>query len=148
MAEKTSPARPPEEVDELAFQIFAQRMASLPGKRGGEPEALDAFRQAEAFLAVRGRVRSGEAKKAAEEPVLADCCAPNLRRTHPHNLVSQRLGDLAKVNRVKQWLDRNPTPERDADELAHRLNREFPDLNWDLPTINVARAIFPAYCKN
>ncbi len=135
------------ELDDLAFQIYSARVAANPVRRGGEQEAIDSYRQAEAFLSTRKRVKAGELKPVVVEgPQLTDCCAPNLpHRTHPHNMVSQRFGDLARVNRIKRWLDVNPTPENDPAELVHRLNREFTDLNWDLPTINTARAIFGAY---
>ena len=146
MAEKQAGAS---ELDALAFELFKSAAAAHPVKRGGQNVAVDAYRKAEAFLAVRDRIRAGElAPQEPGGPKLADCCAPNLRRTHPHNLVSQRLGDLAKVHRIKQWLDRNPTQESDPAELVAKLAREFPDLDWDMPTINTARAVFPAYAKN
>src|SRR5205823_2384604 len=114
----------------------------------GEAVALDSFRAAEAFLAVRKRVKAGELKaKEPDGPQLANVCCPNLRRTSPHNLVSQRFGDLTRVNRIKKWLDANPTPENDPDELVAKLNREFSDLGWTMPEINVARAVFGAYEK-
>ena len=148
-----------DDLDDLAFQIFSQSVASHAAKRGGEREAIESYRKAESFLAIRRRVKSGELKpKEPDGPQLADCCAPNLPRTHPHNLVARQFtdrktgaviaGDIARVNRIKQWLDRNPTPETNPDELVHRLGREFPDLNWTLVEINTARAIFPAYAKN
>ncbi len=134
------------ELDTMAFEIFSKRVAASPAKRGGEREAMDAYRCAEAFLAARDKVRSGELR---EKPVdlLADCHAPNLKRTHPHNLVSKAQGNLERVNRIRKWLDSNPTPADEPDQLLARLNREFPDLGWDLPTVNVARAIFPQYAK-
>lgn len=134
------------ELDEFAFEIFKQSVANSPVNRGGEQHARAAYAKAEAFLAVRERVRAGEMKPAKQDgPKLCDVSAPNLRRTHPHNLVSQRFGDLAKVNRIAKWLDQNPTPESNPDELVDRLKYEFTDLDWDLPTINVARTIFPEY---
>lgn len=145
MAEnKTNP-----ELDQFAFEIFKQAVASSPASRGGEQQAMAAYRKAEAFMAIRDRVRSGDTKTVKPDgPALTDCFAPNLKRSHPHNLVSQKFGDLAKVNRISQFLDKNPTPENEPDELVSKINREFPELSWDLPTINTARAILPAYCKS
>lgn len=141
------------ELDTLAFELFKARA----GRQGGEFEALAAYKQAEAFLSVRDKVHTGELTPAGPEgPQLADCCCPNMPRTHPYNLVAklhtdrkgvETLGDLGKVNRIKKWLDKNPTPESDPENLVSRLNREFPELGWDLPTINTARAILPAYCN-
>ena len=136
------------ELDSLAFDIYARRMASQPILRNAEQEALEAYRKAEAFLVVRENVRSGALSPAKQSgPALSDCSAPNLKRTHPHNLVSQAFGNLERVNRIKKWLDANPTPEGDPAELTVKLNREFPELGWDMPTVNTARAIFPAYCQ-
>jgi hypothetical protein len=103
------PAHALSELDELAFRIFERRVAQMGGRRGGEKLAVECYREAEEFLAVKKR--GGEpTKKDAEDSLLADCCAPNLRRTHPHNLVSRRMGDINKVNRNKVWLYKNPTP--------------------------------------
>lgn len=144
MANETKPNT---ELDELAFEIYSKRVAA--SNRSGEQLAVASYRDAEAFLAVRAKARNGSLEsKTADESGLCEVSAPNLKRTHAHNLVSQRFGDLAKVNRIKVWLDRNPTPESDEGELVAKLNREFPELSWDLPTVNTARAIFPAYCKS
>lgn len=141
--------KPNPELDSFAFEIFKEVVAKSPASRGGEQQALAAYKKAEAFMAVRERVRSGDTKPAkVDGPVLADCFAPKLKKTHPHNLVSQKYGNLEKVNRIAQYLDKNPTPENEPDELIARFNREFTDLGWDLPAINTARAIFPAYCKS
>ena len=137
------------ELDQLAFEIFTQMVAKSPVNRGGEQQARAAYVKAEAFLAIRNRVRSGDMKPAKQDgPVLVDCYCPNLKRGHPYNLVSQKMGDLKKVNKITEWLSRNPTPESDPQELVMRLNREFSDLEWDLPTINTARVIFPEYSKS
>lgn len=164
MANENKPATPnaDAELDDLAFKIFSQAVATAPGRRGGEREALESYRLAEAFLAVRRKVKSGEAKpKPKDGPELASCSAPNLPRYHPHNLVARQVtlrvkgaptgtyqGDLAKVQKINEWLDRNPTPEQSPEELVPRLANAFPELAWDLETINLARAIFPAYCRN
>lgn len=143
------------ELDDLAFKIYAQRVAAGPVKGGGEREAKTAYQRARAFLEVRDAVRSGALEVAAPAgPQLADCCAPNLPPTHPLNLVSQTYGDLAKVRRIHDWLEKNPTPEKDTEELVARFRRAFSDVSWGkdhaeaLATINTARAVFPAYCKN
>lgn len=137
------------ELDEKAFEIFKETIAKSATGRGGEQQARAAYMKAEAFLAVRESVRSGELKPAKQDgPALTDCCAPNLHRMHPHNLVSRRFGDLNKVQRVHQWLNKNPTPEHDPALLVDRMKNEFPELQWEMPSINTARAIFPAYVTN
>lgn len=136
------------DLDAFAFEIYKTAVANHPVKRGGEHMARDAYQKAQAFLAVRDKVRSGALSP--EKPrglQLADCSAPNLRPTHPHNLVSQRFGDLLRVNRIKKWLDAHPTPEKEPEEVVQQLNREFPELSWDLAAVNTARVIFPAYAE-
>jgi hypothetical protein len=134
------------EIDSLAFEIYSKRMAQPGPKRLASHEALEAFKQAEEFVAVRAKVKSGALKtEEPDGPQLAGFCAPNLKRTNPHNLVSQRFGNLQRVETIYTWLSRNPTPENDPEDLVHRFNHQYPDLGWTLPEINVARIIFPAY---
>lgn len=135
------------ELDQLAFDIFSKRIAAQPSRQASERDVIGSYREAEMFLAVREKVRAGEVKpKAPEGPQLCDCSAPNMRKTHPHNLVSQRFGNLDRVSRIKQWFDQNQMAENDSDELVTKINHDFPDLGWDLPAVNTARAIFPDYC--
>lgn len=145
------------DLDRLAFELFLHRAGGT--RRASEREALVAYRQAEAFLAVQEKVKAGLLTPTEPDgPQLADCCCPNLPRTHPHNLVAkvhtdrkgvETPGDLAKVNRIKKWLDKNPTPEGEDEQtyFINRLNREFSDLGWTVAQVGVARAIFPAYCS-
>lgn len=137
------------ELDDKAFELYREMVAKSPTGRGGEQQARAAYMKAESFLKVRDAIASGAMKPSKSEgPALADCCAPNLHRSHPYNLVSQRFGDLSKVNKIKLWLDKNPTPERDPEELVGRVKDAFPELSWDTPAINTARAIFPQFVNN
>lgn len=144
------------ELDEFAFEIFKQAVARSPINRGGEQQARSAYVKAEAFLNVRDRIRSGELKPAkVDGPVLADCSVPNKHRTDPINMVSTRFGNanLELVNRVKKWLDVNPTPESDPLDIVPRFKSQYPELHWgDTPeqvvaSIATARVIFTAYAK-
>ena len=124
------------ELDDFAFRLYVERVASGAVNRVDEQVALDSYRKAEAFLRVRDKVRSGEIT--AVQPVgpqLADCCCPNLKKTHPFNIVSQRFGDLKRVKQIREWLDKNPTADR------------YDELEWDPPTVRTARQILPAYCN-
>lgn len=137
--------QPQTEIDTIALEIFSKFVAAQP-TRSGEQMAIGAYRAAEQFLAVRARVRAGELQPAkVEGPQLSEASCPNQRPTHPVNLVSQRFGNLEKANRIRVWLSQNPTPEKDEGELVDRLNRQFPELSWDMPTINTARVLLPAY---
>lgn len=143
------------ELDECAFEIFKESVARSPVNRGGEQLARASYKKAEAFLATRERVRSGELKQAKPEgPQLNEFCCPNRPKTDPHNLVSTKFGNLDTVNRVKKWLDQNPTPESDPMDIVHRFKGAFGDLQWGnsdeqmLAAITTARVIFPAFCKS
>lgn len=142
-AEKINP-----ELEELAAE-FAKASAAGNPRSDGTASAVAAFRNAAAFLAVRDKMRSGGlTSDKATGPQLADCCAPNLPKTHPHNMVSSRFGNLDRVQKVKAWLDAHPTPESEPETLIPDINRAFPEISWDLPTINTARTLFPFYCAN
>jgi hypothetical protein len=160
MASEPKAAAAQANLDELAFEIYSKAVAAAPMQVGGERIALDAYRKAEAFIAVREKIAAGELDtSAAEASPFADCSLPNQPSTHPLNLVAKEHvnrktgvktpGDLQKVNRIKKFLDMNPVPDSEhEEEFLRRLNSEFKDLHWDMPTTNVARAVFPAYCKN
>lgn len=141
------------ELDDVALTIFAQRIAHASPKRGIEGVALDCYRAAESFLAIKGKVQGGALKVEKKPgPRLAEFDAPNLPFSHPHRLVASKgnaeedARKLEKVRRISDWLDRNPTPEGNPQDLIERLNQQFPELGWDLATTNIARAIFPTYC--
>lgn len=137
------------EMDKLAFELYGKRVASHRLDMA-EATLLDCYRKAALFIKVRQRIRTeGISLAVPDEPEGADCRAPNLRPTHPYNLVAQVGGDLSKANRIKKFLDVNPTPAGDngPEELLTKLNRTFPDLGWDMPTVNVARALLPVHCK-
>ncbi|MSR60299.1 MAG: hypothetical protein EXS05_22105 [Planctomycetaceae bacterium] len=131
------------ELEAIAFEIYKQTV-SHGSAIANERQAIDAFAKADTFIAVRERARAG--KLEIKKPVgkqLADCSAPNLPETHPHNIVSQRFGSLEKVLRIKKWLDENP-PTEDQTYLIPKVNRAF-DLSWKVPELNLARTIFHEY---
>jgi hypothetical protein len=140
----------PSELDSLAFEIYKAGVAS--SNRPGEAWAIESYRKAEMFLAVRSKIQNGTVKAAIPEgPQLAEVCAPNLPKTHPINLVSQRFGDLKKVNRIQAYLANNkasPNSEDSELELLERVRREFVECEkWGKEELSTARVVFPAYTK-
>lgn len=135
------------ELDELAFRLYAERIAKMPAQASGEASSRWAYRRAEEFISLRDRVRAGETV-AASQTILADVSAPNLKKTHPHNLVSQRFCDdnggeqavLTRIKQIKDWLDKHP--RSDESPVAYE------PLYWDVPTTNLARVILPHYVSN
>ena len=148
MADESKTVEKTSELDELAFDIYSRRVAGYPVHLAVESEAINAYRKAEAFLRVKKQIKASGLKAIVpDEQPGADCRAPNLRRTHPLNLISRVDGDLPRAAKIKAWLDRNPTPERDPEEVVSRLNRDL-GLDWDLACVNRAREVLPAYCSN
>ena len=136
------------ELDTVALDIYIAR-SGMHSPAQAEAVVVDSYRKASAFLAVKKKLREkGIDAAIPPEPEGADCRAPNLKPMHVHNLVARNGGNLPLVNRIKKWLDANPTPERDPEELLNKLNRAFPELGWDLPTVNVARQVFPVYATS
>lgn len=141
------------ELDELAFRLYAERISKMPTGAGGEAASGWAYRKAEEFLSVRARVRSGQ-PTAIYESKLSDVSAPNLRPTHPHNLVSQRFCEpnggeqkvLARIKQILDWLNKNPRSDT-APVALDQIDRFDPAtrLDWDVPTTNLARVLLPHY---
>ncbi len=135
------------EVDELAFRLYAERISKLPANASGEAASAWAFRKAEDFLAVREKVKAGDMSVIVVSN-LSDVRAPNLKKTHPHNLVSRFHADehggeakvLAMIKEIHTWLLNHP--RSDESPVA------YDKLDWDVPTTNTARVIFPNYVSN
>lgn len=132
------------DVDELAFRLYAERVAGQPAQANGEASAAWAYRKAEDFISVRDKVKSGDVKVLAVSK-LADACAPKLKRTHPHNIVSQRFAAdnggearvLSMLKEIHTWLLQHPAADAQYDLL-----------DWDAATTNLARNIIPNYVQN
>jgi hypothetical protein len=129
MAKDTS-----DRVEQLATRLFADRTARYPGGQATEAAVLACYRDAEVFLQTLQKIQSGElSAKAPEGPQLADAHCPNLKPTHPLNMVSQRYGNLDRVRELHAKLTADPKIE------------ELPDMDWDKHAVQTARDVFPAY---
>ena len=136
------------ELEAVALEIYG-KLVSAGVPRNGEQLATAAFVKANEFLAVKAKIKSGEISlEPKEESKWSDVCAPNLPKFHPHNLVSRAMGDPELVKKIHEWLEKNPTPERNPEELVDRLNRTFRSLDWSDTEVKTARAIFPEYFKS
>lgn len=121
-------------LEQRAFDLFTARRAQLGLRGAAEQVAAECYRDAEAFLEVARRVRSGEPPAARPAgPQLADCSAPNLKPTHPFNMVSQRFGKLDRVQEIHILLQ--------SDEKLDSL----PELEWGVSEVQTARTLFPAF---
>lgn len=127
---------PAAELRDYAAELFARRTAN--GVRGTlvEKVATDCFKDARIFLQVAAKVASGEiSSEPAPANPLSEVSAPNLKATHPHNMVSQRFGSLERVARVYEQLSANPALQ------------ELPELDWREAEVSLARLIFPECLK-
>lgn len=116
---------------DVALELFKTRSMS-PGINP-EQLAIDCFRSAKSFLAVSELVQSGEIAAIDNDTNPLDvACAPNLKKTHPVNLMSRAWGDVKKVESVLAELEADPSAE------------SYEPFGWGRPEVNQARALFPA----
>ncbi|WP_010588002.1 hypothetical protein [Schlesneria paludicola] len=115
----------------IALELFKERS----WQSGISPEqlAIDCYRDATAFLATTADVLAGKIELSSDDTNPLDIAfAPNLKKTHPINLMSQSWGDLAKVKAVLTELDANPAAD------------SYEQYGWGRSEVNQARALFPA----
>jgi hypothetical protein len=118
-------------VTTVALELFKERSS----QSGISPKqlAIDCFRDAAAFTQVAEDVLTGDIDLLdVNADPLDEAFAPNLKRTHPINLMSRAWGDLNKVQAVLAELDANPALE------------VYEPYEWGKPEVNQARALFPA----
>lgn len=118
------------ELKAVALELFkASRVAGVSAQQ----IATRCFKDASAFLEVSTKVLSGSVDIFAEDNnPLDEAFAPNLKKTHPINLMSREWGSLEKVREVLSDLDQNPKLE------------SYEKYGWGLPEVNQARMLFPA----
>lgn len=98
--------------------------------------AIACFQDAMGFMEIERKVLAGELDVfAADANPLDDGYAPNLKKTHPINLMSKEWGNIEKVREQLKWLEARP--EAKSNEEMH----------WELQEVNQARALFPAVVK-
>ena len=115
----------------IALELFKGRSP----QSGVNPRqlAIDCFRDATVFISTAKDLQSGKKDLFEEETNPLDlACAPNLKRTHPINLMSRAWGNLQKVQAALADLDAHPSAEF------------YEPYGWGKPEINQARALFPA----
>lgn len=138
MAKETAAAEttPEEDLQDFAAELFFRRTANGVRQTQVEQVATQCFRDAEVFLRVAKGVSTGQidSTPAAPSP-LSEVCAPNLKPTHPLNMVSGRFGDVAKVRSIYERLEKNPTITA------------IEDYDWKEPEVKLARVIFPECLK-
>lgn len=127
-----------EALERYAFGLFVHRSASIQ-RRSAEQMTIECYRDAKAFVETSRQIISGEIDAKKEEgPQLSDVCAPNLKPTHPLNMVSKRFNP-------------NPAAAFDRIKLIHNRLVKDPTLetiaehDWGKAEVNTAREVFPAY---
>jgi hypothetical protein len=121
-------------IEQLATRLFADRTARNPSGRATEATVLACYRDAETFMQTIAKIQAGELSPAAPAgPQLADASCPNLKPTHPLNMVSSRYGNLKRVQDLHAKLAADPKIE------------ELPDLDWGKQEVLTAREVFPHF---
>lgn len=137
MKSETAEVVPMNKITETAFDLF--RTTRTP-HGSAEQQAIRCFRDATAFLKIAGKFSSGEMSiEAIDNNPLDEANAPNLKKTHPANLISR------KGVEGKEQLDKRLTMILEIYEIVKSVEvKKVEDLNWGEPECNQARAIFPA----
>jgi hypothetical protein len=127
-----------EALEKYAFGLFVHRSAGIQ-RRSAEVLTKECFRDAEAFINTSRKILAGEMDtKPPEGPQLSDVSAPNLKPTHPLNMVSKRFNPqpssaLERVKLIHNRLLKDPTLEAIA------------EYDWGKAEVLTAREVFPAY---
>ena len=115
----------------VALELFKSR--SVHASINPRQLAIACFRDADVFISATQEILDGGVDLYADETnPLDEAFAPNLKRTHPINLMSRAWGDLRKVQAALADLDANPVAE------------SYEPYSWGKPEVNQARALFPA----
>ena len=131
MADKPKSGVTDTAIAELAKQIFVEQFGH--SQIGYKQLTINSFRAATEFLAGAQSVQNGEIDLFEEDRnPLDDAKAPNLKKTHPINLMSKAWGDVRLVQAALDDLDANPAAET------------YEPYGWGKPEVNQARALFPA----
>lgn len=126
-------------LERRAFDLFAARRSQFGSRGNAEQVALECYRDAEAFVGVMDKIKAGELTTVAPQGVQPDfCCAPNLKPTHPVNMVSAKFWNPQEINRIAKILKEDHAKEIKA----------LPEYEWNEPEVNQARAIFPAFATS
>jgi hypothetical protein len=116
---------------DVALDLFKERGAQ--SGISSHQLAMNCFRDAKIFLDAAELVHSGKLNFLEEDTNPLDVAfAPNLKRTHPINLMSRAWGNLAAVHKAFNDLDANPKAE------------SYEPHGWGKAEVNQARALFPA----
>lgn len=128
------------DVLELAQEIFTQSSAMFGG-RATRQNAVQAIRAAEEFMTAKAEYESGQLAKPSDIWG-GDCCAPNMPKMHPLNLVSAERNIASKganrelVNRIAKWLASNPNEDQAYEDETWK---------WTRDETKTARKLFTAY---
>lgn len=115
-------------LENVAFELF-KSMHMFPGSP--EQHAIRCYRNAAAFISMSEKIQLGEVNPTAiSNEVLADAYAPNLKKTHPINLMSKEWGSVKKVKEAFA-------------EIKNPEVKEYELYGWKESEINTARRLFP-----
>ncbi len=115
----------------VALELF--KMRSMQSGTTPQQLAINCFRDAKVFLEITDQLTAGEIELSVDDRNPLDTAfAPNLKRTHPINLMSREWGDIKKVQSVLADLEANPAADA------------YEPYAWGKPETNQARALFPA----
>ena len=119
-----------ENLTSVALELFKAR--SLQPGINPQRIAVECLRDARSFLQAADDFLSGKSQRDLESSPLDDAFAPNLKKTHPINLMSSTWGDLKQVERILDELAADPSID------------SYTQFGWGKSEINQARVLFPS----
>jgi len=116
-------------LEKTAFQLFQN---ARQNNNSPKQVAIRCFRDAAAFLETADQIMNGSIDIVAiDNNPLDEAYAPNLKKTHPCNMISRELGSVKLVQETYEMI-KSPGVQ------------SYEKYDWNLDECNKARALFPA----
>ncbi len=156
MAKTQEPTATHARLEEVALTIFSASLATGVHRTQLSVAASRAFEGATMFLAMSEEIEAGIRPAVMEEPKgprPQDCCAPNLPKNHPINLIAakhtRRNGDTAggDLKLVAKIYNRIKDIDLTTKEDDFRIEDSELGINWDKPIIATAQHLFPNFIE-
>jgi hypothetical protein len=118
-------------VKKAAFELFKASAFGVSPKM----LAIRCYRAAQEFCDAEDEILNGTVSiSVIDNNPMDDAFAPNLKKTHPVNLISKKWGDLKKA--MEAW-----------QHVKNLSVNAYEPYGWEMPECNTARALFPSVIK-
>lgn len=134
-------------LESVALELFSSVISRGVHPSSYRKAGVQCFQAADEFLQTSAAIRDGGpiTPQVPGGIQLDFASAPNLPKSHPQNLISQRFGSRERVQKV---YDRIKGIELSNPQAETKIDDSELGINWDRPEIALAQTLFPQYCKN